>query len=159
MTPIKLFTRNNLLFTTLIIAMASLFAVPETHAQYFGFGKNRVQYSQFEWRFIESEHFNVYYYESKNYYLAEFTAKSLESAYAQLRRDFRHQLNDRIDVIIYDSHTDFSQTNVVPLPVDAQGIGGVTDKFKNRITIPFMGHFGDFRQVLHHELVHAIFND
>lgn len=159
MTPIKLFSRNNLLFTTLIIAMAGLLAVPETHAQYFGFGKNRVQYSQFEWRFIESEHFNVYYYESKNYYLAEFTAKSLESAYAQLRRDFRHQLNDRIDVIIYDSHTDFSQTNVVPLPVDAQGIGGVTDKFKNRITIPFMGHFGDFRQVLHHELVHAIFND
>ncbi|MBP3192350.1 peptidase MA family metallohydrolase [Natronogracilivirga saccharolytica] len=133
--------------------------ISETHAQYFGFGKNRVQYSQFDWRFIQSDHFDVYYYDSKNYYLAEFTAKSLEAAYAQLSSDFRHQLNDRIAVIIYDSHTDFSQTNVVPLPVDAQGIGGVTDKIKNRITIPFMGHYGDYRQVLHHELVHAMFND
>lgn len=128
-------------------------------AQYFGFGKNRVQYSQFDWRFIQSDHFDVYYYDTNNYYLAVFTANSLEAAYAQLSRDFRHEVNDRIAVIIYDSHTDFSQTNVVPLPVDAQGIGGVTDKFKNRITIPFMGHYGDYRQVLHHELVHAMFND
>lgn len=131
----------------------------EIHAQYFAFGKNRVQYTQFDWRFIQSDHFDVYYYDAKNYYLAEFTAKSLEAAYTQLSHDFRHELNDRISVIIYDSHTDFSQTNVVPLPVDAQGIGGVTDKYKNRITIPFMGNYGDYRQILHHELVHAMFND
>jgi hypothetical protein len=153
------FSFFRMLVAVAAILIAGTATVPESHAQYFGFGKNRVQYTEFDWRFIQSEHFDVYYYDSKNYYLAEFTAKSLEAAYAQLRRDFRHQLNDRISVIIYDSHIDFSQTNVVPLPVSAQGIGGVTDKFKNRITIPFMGHYGDYRQVLHHELVHAIFND
>ncbi len=150
---------SRLFYTALLLILGTALTAPDASAQYFGFGKNRVQYSQFDWRFIQSDHFDVYYYESKNYYLAEFTAKSLEAAYAQLSQDFRHQLNDRIAVIIYDSHTDFSQTNVVPLPVDAQGIGGVTDKFKNRITIPFMGHYGDYRQVLHHELVHAMFND
>lgn len=144
------------LFLVLLVVFP---AVETAYGQYFGFGKNRVQYSRFDWRFIQSEHFDVYYYDSKNYYLAEFTANSLEAAYAQLQRDFRHQLSDRISVIIYDSHNDFSQTNVVPLPVDAQGIGGVTDKFKNRITIPFMGNYGDYRQVLHHELLHAVFND
>ncbi|MDG5766539.1 peptidase MA family metallohydrolase [Balneolales bacterium ANBcel1] len=143
----------------MIMLLATLTVTSDLNAQYFGFGKNRVQYSQFDWRFIQSEHFDVYYYDSKNYYLAEFTAKALEASYTQLRNDFRHELNDRIAVIIYDSHTDFTQTNVVPLPVDAQGIGGVTDKIKNRITIPFMGHYGDYRQVLHHELVHAVFND
>ncbi len=153
------FPLNRLLIAACALLICSSAMVPESHAQFFGFGKNRVQYSQFDWRFIQSEHFDVYYYDSENYYLAEFTANSLEAAYAQLQRDFRHQLNDRIAVIIYDSHTDFSQTNVVPLPVDAQGIGGVTDKFKNRITIPFMGNYGDYRQVLHHELVHAMFND
>ncbi len=151
--------RPDRLFVALMICLAGLLFISDAHAQYFGFGKNRVQYSQFDWRFIQSEHFDVFYYDSDNYYLAEFTANSLEAAYSQLRNDFRHELNDRISVIIYDSHTDFSQTNVVPLPVDAQGIGGVTDKFKNRITIPFMGNYGDFRQVLHHELVHAVFND
>ncbi|HLR32637.1 MAG TPA: hypothetical protein VK074_09110, partial [Fodinibius sp.] len=60
---------------------------------------------------------------------------------------------------IYDSHNDFSQTNVVPLPVDAEGIGGVTDAYKNRITMPFSGDFTQFRSTLHHELEHAVIND
>ena len=159
MNSTRQFSLNRMLTAACILLIGSAFLVSESQAQYFGFGKNRVQYTQFDWRFIQSEHFDVYYYDASNYYLAEFTAMSLEAAYAQLQRDFRHQLNDRVAVIIYDSHTDFSQTNVVPLPVDAQGIGGVTDKFKNRITIPFMGNYGDYRQVLHHELVHAMFND
>jgi len=128
-------------------------------SQSFGFGKNRVQYETFDWRIIQSEHFDIYYYDSRNYYLAEFTAYSLEAAYIQLKTDFRHEINDRIKVIIYDSHSDFSQTNVVQLPVNAQGIGGVTDMFKNRITIPYMADYSDFRRVLHHELVHAVIND
>ncbi|MEX1137518.1 MAG: hypothetical protein WEB89_11490 [Balneolales bacterium] len=144
---------------TLLVLFVFFLEVPVTKAQSVVFGKNRVQYDLFDWRYIESDHFDIHYYDSKNYYLAEFTANSLESAYAQLSQDFDHEINDRVSVIIYDSHTDFTQTNVVPLPVDAQGIGGVTDKFKNRITIPFVGDYSDFRQVLHHELVHAVFND
>ncbi len=158
-TSIKPSHKSRFSWAAMIMLLAGMAIIPEAQGQYFGFGKNRVQYTQFDWRFIQSEHFDVYYYQSKNYYLADITAKSLESAYAQLSNEFRHSLNDRIAVIIYDSHTDFSQTNVVPLPVDAQGIGGVTDKIKNRITMPFMGHYGDYRQVLHHELVHAMFND
>ncbi|SMO65342.1 peptidase MA family metallohydrolase [Fodinibius sediminis] len=128
-------------------------------AQYFSFGKNRVQYDDFDWRYIQSEHFDVYYYTSKNYDLANFTATALEAALQQLHEDFDHRIADRIQIIIYDSHNDFSQTNVVPLPVDAEGIGGVTDAYKNRITMPFTGNFTKFRSTLHHELVHAVIND
>jgi hypothetical protein len=147
------------LLKSAILFFIVLFAAESANAQFTFFGKNRVQYSSFDWRFIQSDHFDIYYYDSKNFYLAEFSANALEAAYWQLSQDFRHQIHDRIKVIIYDSHTDFSQTNVVPLPVDAQGIGGVTDKFKNRITIPFQGNYGDYRRVLHHELLHAMVND
>lgn len=145
--------------TVLLTAIISLFLIETAQAQYFVFGKNRVQYTDFDWRYIQSEHFDVYYYDSKNYYLAEFSAYSLEAAYAQLRQDFRHEIAERIQVIIYASHSEFSETNTVPLPLDAQGIGGVTDKFKNRITMPFQGNYSDFRRILHHELVHAVIND
>lgn len=129
------------------------------YAQYFSYGKNRVQYEDFEWRYLQSKHFDVYYYGAKNYKLAEFASMSVESAYKQLKTDFDHELSDRISVIIYDSHNDFSQTNVVTLPTSAEGIGGVTDKLKNRMTIPFGGNYSDFRRTIHHELVHAVFND
>ncbi len=144
----------------LFISLFITFFLPNTaQAQYFPFGQNRVQYEDFEWRIIKSKHFDVYYYSEQNYKLAEFAAMSIESAYKQIAEDFEHEIFDRIPLIIYDSHNDFSQTNVVPLPVSAEGIGGVTDKMKNRMTVPFMGDYADFRRTLHHELVHAVFND
>lgn len=128
-------------------------------AQFFRFGKNRVQYEDFEWRYIQTEHFDIYYYSDKNYDLARFAADYLEPSLQQLRQDFDHEINDRIKVIIYDSHNDFDQTNVIPLPIDTEGIGGVTDKYKNRMTIPFQGDYADFATTIHHELVHAVVND
>lgn len=143
----------------LLVFLLSFFLADSAWAQAFNFGKNRVQYERFDWRIIESEHFDIYYYDSHNYMMAEFSAYSLEAAYQQLSQDFQHEIDERIRVIIYDSHAAFSQTNVVQLPVNAQGIGGVTDLFKNRITMPFKADYAEFRRVLHHELVHAVIND
>lgn len=143
----------------LLVFLLSLLMAETASAQAFNFGKNRVQHERFDWRIIESDHFDVYYYDSHNYLLAEFTAYSLEAAYQQLSQDFQHEIDERIRVIVYGSHAAFSQTNVVQLPVNAQGIGGVTDLFKNRITMPFRADYADYRRVLHHELVHAMIND
>lgn len=151
--------KSKLLSALSVLFILSFISSPAVQAQYFPFGKNRVQYEDFKWRFIQSQHFDVYYYGSKNYELAEFAAKSIESSYKQLSDDFNHEISSRIPLIIYDSHNDFSQTNVVALPTSAEGIGGVTDKLKNRMTVPFTGDYADFRRVLHHELVHAVFND
>lgn len=151
------FLKNAALLSLLVLFTGGL--VNQAHAQYFSFGKNRVQYNDFDWRYIQSEHFDVYYYTSANYDLANFSAYALESALMQFEQDFDHRIADRIQVIIYDSHNDFTQTNVVPLPVDAEGIGGVTDPYKNRITLPFSGDFTQFRSTLHHELEHAVIND
>ncbi len=143
----------------ILTAVLAIFAAIPASAQYYSFGKNRVQYEDFEWRYIQSKHFDVYYYGEKNYKLAEFSAKSIEAAYKQISEDFNHEISNRITLIVYDSHNDFSQTNVVNLPISAEGIGGVTDKMKNRMTVPFTGDYADFRRTLHHELVHAVFND
>ncbi len=150
---------NKIILGVLLALFISTTAIEEAFSQFFSFGKNRVQYETFDWRFIETDHFDIYYYDSKNYHLAQFTAETVESALKQLVEDIGTPLTDRIPVIIYDSHSDFSQTNVVRLPVDAQGIGGVTDKFKNRMTQPFMGDYADFRRTIQHELLHAYIND
>jgi hypothetical protein len=143
----------------LVFLFAFIFLdAPKVEAQYFSFGKNKVQYKDFDWRFIQSEHFDVYYYTDRNYDLANFSALALEPALKQIGEDFDHQINDRIEVIIYDSHNDFSETNVVGIGI-SEGIGGVTDAFKNRITMPYDGDYEQFRRVLQHELEHAVVND
>lgn len=142
---------------TLFLVCAGLTAA-DAHAQYFRYGKNKVQYEAYTWSFVQSKHFDVYYYPG-GYTLANFTAKAAEDAYAQIADLFQHQISDRIPIIVYQSHNDFAVTNAVELPSYSEGIGGVTELFKNRIAIPFTGDYRDYRRVVHHELVHAVIND
>ncbi len=127
-------------------------------AQYFRFGKNKVQYNELSWSYLQSTHFDIYYYEGAQY-LAEFTARAAEEAYAHSRQLFGHQISNRIPIIVYQSHNDFAVTNAVDLPTYSEGIAGVTEPYKNRIALPFVGDYRSYRQTLHHELVHAVIND
>ncbi len=121
------------------------------------FGKNKVQYKQFEWQYIQTDHFDVYFSQN-GYELATFAAEAAEAAYASIRKLFRYDINNRIALVIYNSHNEFQQTNVIDEYLE-EGVGGVTELFKNRIVIPFEGNYRLFRHVIHHELVHAVFND
>ncbi|MFN0156599.1 MAG: peptidase MA family metallohydrolase [Bacteroidota bacterium] len=121
------------------------------------FGKNKVQYKKFNWSFIQSDHFDVYFSDGGEY-LAEFTAVASESAYTSISKSFRYHIVNRIPIVVYNSHNDFQQTNVIGEYLE-EGIGGVTELFKNRVVIPFEGDYKKFRHVIHHELVHAIIND
>jgi len=134
-----------------IMILASHLAVGQS------FGQNKVQYRNFNWSFITTPHFDIYYY-GDGIDLAQFTAEKGEEAYEQISKHLRWTLRKRVPIIIYHSHNDFQQTNVI-LPYMQEGIGGVTDLFKNRVVIPFEGDYQQFRHVIHHELVHAVIND
>ena len=130
----------------------------EAHSQYFRFGKNKVQYNSEKWSYLQSKHFDIYYYEGGQY-LAEFTAHAAESAYEQTQLLFNHSISKRIPILVYQSHNDFAVTNAVDLPTFSEGISGVTEPLKNRIALPFIGDYNQYRQTLHHELIHAVIND
>ncbi len=152
--------RSLLLLLRLVPALACLVALaPSARAQYFAFGKNKVQYERLDWRYLQSTHFDVYYYEPGGEALAAFAAEAAEDAYAQIERLFDYRITERIALLVYQSHNEFAVTNAVDLPAYAEGIGGVTELFKNRVAIPFTGDYRDFRRVIHHELVHAVTND
>ena len=122
-----------------------------------GFGKNKVQYSDFKWEFIQSKHFDVYFTQGGRK-IAEFAATSAESAYVTISYTLRWDLQKRISLIIYNSHNDFQSTNV-SLSYLYEGIGGFTELFKNRVVLPWEGSYKEFKSTLHHELVHAMVND
>jgi hypothetical protein len=92
----------------LIIVLSTLGAV----AQDGNFGKNKVQYKHFTWSFIQTDHFDIYFYQGGEQ-IANFTAVAAESAYASISKTFRYQLNNRVPLMVYNSHNDFQQTNIV----------------------------------------------
>ncbi|MGA9116171.1 MAG: BamA/TamA family outer membrane protein [Bacteroidota bacterium] len=140
-----------------VICAALWAAAPASLAQDGLFGKNKVQYDAFDWSYIQSDHFDIYFAQGGEN-LAQFTAVAAESAYASISATFRYHLMNRVPLILYNSHNDFQQTNVIGQYLE-EGIGGVTELFKNRVVIPFEGDWRKFRHVLHHELVHAVMND
>lgn len=121
-------------------------------AQY-SFGKNKVQYTDFNWMVLTTARFDIYFYESERE-LAELTAETAERSYDILADRFNHEVTKRIPLIIYSSPNFFSETNVVSslLP---ENVGGFTEFMKGRVTLPFNGSFPEFRRVLQHELVHV----
>ncbi len=134
-----------------IMAIFLLFA-GTLHAQFFG--KNKVQYSEFDWQYLQSEHFDIYFTDGGKK-IATFTAQVAEASYDDLRESFRYDLVDRIKIIVYNSHNDFGQTNV-DLSPPQESVGGFTEFFKNRVVIPYEGEWEKFRHVIHHELTHAV---
>jgi Tol biopolymer transport system component len=139
------------------VLLAAVCAAAPVAAQETQFGKNKVQYIDFQWSFIQTDHFDIYF-AGDGRYIAEFTAAAAESAYTSIGRSFRYQLVNRVPIVVYNSHNEFQQTNVIDEYME-EGIGGVTELFKNRVVLPFEGDYKKFRHVIHHELVHAVIND
>lgn len=121
------------------------------------FGQNIVQYDDYEWQYIQSAYFDIYFY-GDDVHIAEFTSEVINEAYEQISDRLNWDLQKRVSIMVYRSHSDFQQTNVVNSYM-VEGIGGVTEGFKNRIVVPFEGDWDAFYTVIRHELVHAIIND
>ncbi len=116
------------------------------------FGKNKITAQRFDWHIHRTEHFDIHYYSSEAK-LVPIMAAIAEEAYEQHSEDFEHELQDRTPLILYKSHKDFQETNII-LQELHEGIGGFAELFKHRIVIPFTGSLEAFREVIFHELIH-----
>jgi Tol biopolymer transport system component len=145
---------KNLQIFLFVFSFLLLFTHAKTFAQ---FGQNKVQYDKFDWMYIQSEHFDIYY-DKGSKYLAEFCAIEAEKALNRLQFDLNYSINRRVPILLYNSHVQFQQSNAVSEYMP-EGVGGVTELFKNRVVLPFDGNYESFRHVIAHELTHAVLND
>ncbi|MGH7658696.1 MAG: peptidase S9, partial [Gemmatimonadales bacterium] len=133
--------------STLVLTLFAL-ATPALSAQYFG--QNKVHYQSFDFKIIQTEHFDVYFYPEEREAALD-AARMAERSYARLTRVLNHQFTERKPIVLYASHSQFQQTNISDIP---EGVGGQTDFFKQRNILPFTGSYADFDHVLTHEMVH-----
>lgn len=130
-----------------------LFSAQLLFAQFYYFGHNKVQYTEFDWQVLRTEHFDIYYYpEMKE--LATQGAFFAEEAYKDFESKFNHSLNNRVPLIFYSSHLHFQQTNTTGGFIP-EGVGGFFEFLKGRVVIPADGSLSRFRHVIRHELVHV----
>ena len=106
-------------------------------AQFGYFGQNKIQYRRFDWHVLRGEHIDLYYYSDAEE-LGRVALAYGEASYDTLERRFNHSVTRRIPLIVYASHSDFEQTNILPF-IPPEGLLGVTEFLKRRVAMPFRG--------------------
>ncbi|MGB8656759.1 MAG: hypothetical protein WCE90_03130 [Candidatus Zixiibacteriota bacterium] len=135
-----------------LLVAVFLFLSASSYGQYY-FGQNKIQYTNFDWQVLTTQHFEIYFYvEEKE--LAEIAASSAEESYLFLEKKFNHRIVRKIPLVIYSSPNYFSQTNVIPSLLPEE-VAGFTEYQKGRMVIPFDGSYSAFARVIRHELVHT----
>jgi Tol biopolymer transport system component len=121
------------------------------------FGRNKVHYDDLDFRVLETPHFNVHYYPAEHDAAVQ-AARLAERWYARFSVVLNDKFTERQPIVLYASHAQFTQTNVVP-GLLGEGIGGVTDQDRGRVVMPFAVGLGETDHVLGHEIVHAFQRD
>jgi Tol biopolymer transport system component len=107
----------------------------------------------FDFQVLKTENFDIYYYPSERAGV-EIAARMAERWHVRLGRMLQHRLRGRQPLVLYASHVDFEQTNVIGGEI-GEGTGGVTESARRRIVLPLSGPLSDTDHVIGHELVHA----
>ena len=125
--------------------------VQSAHAQYFG--RNKVQYDDFEFQQFETEHFVFYFYPESEQAVKD-AARMAERWYERHSMVFLREFNEKKPIILYANDADFHQTNIINGRL-GEGTGGVTESLKQRVVMPLTGVYADTDHVLGHELIHS----
>jgi hypothetical protein len=147
-----MFVRSHSRVAAALVAFAIVsWAHPTARAQ--TFGRNKVQYKDFQFQVLQTQHFKLYFYPEERPAVDDL-ARMAERWYARLSKIFNYDLSSIQPIVVYASAPDFRQTNVIGGEI-GEGTGGVTEGAKRRIVLPLAGTLMETDHVLGHELVHA----
>ena len=88
------------------ILLVVVFGSNEAFSQGFYYGRNKIQYTDFDWMVLTTDHFNIYYYPEMQE-LAEQGAFYAEESYKILENKFSHTITKKIPLIFYSAHLFF----------------------------------------------------
>ncbi len=105
-----------------IVALALVALALAVPAGAQSFGRNKVHYGDFDFQVLETPHFDIYYYSAEHDASVE-AGRLAERWYARLSRVLDHTFTERQPIVLYASHAQFTQTNIVPGLI-GDGVGG-----------------------------------
>ncbi len=121
------------------------------------FGKNRIQYKIFEWKYYSSDNFDIYFYEGGNN-LAKMAGAYLEEEFDRVTDVLGYQPYSKTKIFLYNSISDLQQSNV-GVNENSFTIGGQTNFVKPQVEIAYPGTVSEFKDELLYRIVQMLIND
>lgn len=111
------------------------------------FGKNRVQYQNFNWQLYRANLYDVYFYPTSKP-LAEYTYGKAPGMISELERKLNYTLYKKIHFIVYNTQGDFRESNFGFDNEDFYNQGGVTNIYGNKVYLYFDGNHNHFDKMI-----------
>ncbi|GAC1417493.1 MAG: hypothetical protein NVS9B7_16300 [Flavisolibacter sp.] len=108
------------------------------------FGKNRVQYENFKWKYYQTDNFNTYFNQD-GLELGKYAAQVAEQELPQLEEFIEYGLQRRANLVVYKSYDELQQSNI-GIGIDWQITGGVTKLVNNKMVIYFDANHQNLRK-------------
>jgi Tol biopolymer transport system component len=120
------------------------------------YGKSRVQYRKFKWKALKFNQFDVYFYDQGKE-LASYVAQKAHKDIAEIERIFDYDFGSKIEIICYNSLTDFRQSNIGIMNQESQA-GGKTRIIGSKVFIYYEGTHKELNEQLTMALVEVFLN-
>ena len=151
-------TLRSILCSALVVAFTCFFEESKGQEYTGEFGKNRVQYKNFNWQYYSADNFDVYFYEGGKQN-ARRAAEYLEGEYDRITQDvLGYALYTKAKVFIYNSVSDLQQSNIGINNKDFSS-SGQTDFVKPQVEIAYPGNAFEFKQKLIYSVSKLLIRD
>ncbi|MCU0374811.1 MAG: hypothetical protein MUF24_05835 [Chitinophagaceae bacterium] len=127
-----------------LLSVSFIFSEAEAQVSSVEFGKNRIQYRKYKWRFYQTPNFNVHFNEG-GLELAKFVLQIAEEELGQIENFTENGLQRRANIILYNSYDDLQATNV-GLVNNVPDVGGLTRLVNNKMLVYFDANHAELRR-------------
>jgi len=119
------------------------------------FGKNRLQFFEPNWQHMDFQDFNVYFYGTGRP-LAEYTAHESTATLKKLQKILDYRMRGKVYILVYNTQSEFTQSNIGLEVPEAAAIGGTTHLQGNKLFIYFDGSHQDLQRQIHGGLTEVV---
>jgi len=121
------------------------------------FGKNRIQYQNFVWTYLDYERFRVYSYQGGQE-IQKYVSVVVNRELPILEKRLDHQVEDKLNIIVYNNQEDFKQSNIGLSSDEQTNIGGVTKIIGDKVSVFFNGSHAELDQQIRAALAELLIN-
>jgi len=108
------------------------------------FGKNRLQYQKFSWKYYQTDNFNTYFSQD-GLGLGKYVAQVAEYELPSIEEFVEYGLQRRANIVVYNNFDEMQQSNI-GLGIDWQNTGGVTRLVNNKMIVYYDGNHENLRR-------------
>lgn len=142
-------------FVVIILIFLSLSSLAQQAREVFG--RNRIQYKKFDWQYLSSENFDVYYYDNRRK-VAQEAIQFLESEFDRITDLIGYPPYLKTKVFLYNSVTEKQQSNV-GLSGQQFHVGGETEFIQPYVEIAHPGNLDEFKEELLYKMSDLMVNE